>query len=389
MTAPHDDQRDPQLAALLQATVDAPPLRPGFHDELEARLRSADSAATRVPPLRRRLTTRRVLAAAAVVAAAAVFAFAILPAVRSDDAATAGDVLAAMTAASGGAQTVRLHVITNTSTIAGGKAVSEDRSTDETDLTMSITGDSLVHLTSSQTRKDGEGAWRTTGSARTESYDQARHEARAFGSDARRGTTIRRPAWASGTAPLSESADAYSVLSAILRAALAETDPSRPVHETSYLGRPAWRGVFTVKEQWGMDNEIPVAFHWDVTVDQATGLLMSASYRMEAKGKPVPTTWELRVADMTLDPKLEPDWQLPTGPGRKVDDHRRGDPLRHAGRSGRSILADTAAHPPVGAGRLPADRRGQRRLRRRPGRTRTTGRRTTCPLWSSAATATY
>ena len=45
---------------------------------------------------------------------------------------------------------------------------------------------------------------------------------------------------------------------------------------------------------------------------------MSASCRMEAKGKPVPIAWDLRVAEMTLDPKLEPEWQLPTGPGRKV-----------------------------------------------------------------------
>ena len=54
-----------------------------------------------------------------------------------------------------------------------------------------------------------------------------------------------------GTAPLGGDADAYSDLSAILRAALAETDPSLPVRETSYLGRPAWRGLFTVREQVG------------------------------------------------------------------------------------------------------------------------------------------
>ena len=44
MTAPHDDQRDPQLSALLRAAVDAPPLRPGFHDELEARLSATEAA---------------------------------------------------------------------------------------------------------------------------------------------------------------------------------------------------------------------------------------------------------------------------------------------------------------------------------------------------------
>ena len=119
MTASHDDQRDPQLSALLRATVDAPPLRPGFHDELEARLQTAAAGVTTVPARRRRRTTRSMIAAAAVVAAAAVFAFAVLPAIRGGDTATAGDVLAAMTAASGGAQTVRLHVVTKTVADAG------------------------------------------------------------------------------------------------------------------------------------------------------------------------------------------------------------------------------------------------------------------------------
>lgn len=41
MTAPGDDQRDPKLSALLRSAVDAPPLRRGFHDELEARLQAA------------------------------------------------------------------------------------------------------------------------------------------------------------------------------------------------------------------------------------------------------------------------------------------------------------------------------------------------------------
>ena len=317
MTTPHDDQRDPQLSALLRAHVDAPPLRPGFHDELEARLQTATAGVTTVPARRRRVKRFRLVAAAAVIAAAAVFVFAVLPALRGGDAATAGDVLAAMTAASGGAQAVRLHVMTTTSASTGSHSLPE-RDTDETELTMSITGDSLAHLTSRRVWTEDAGAKRTTGSSLTTSYDQARHEARSFGTDARRGTTVRRPAWMPGTAPLGQDADAYSALSATLRAALAETDPSLPMRETSYLGRPAWRGVFTVREQWGMDNEIPVAFHWDATVDQATGLLMSASCRMEAEGKPVPIAWDLRVADMTLDPKLEPGWQLPKGPGSKV-----------------------------------------------------------------------
>ena len=84
------------------------------------------------------------IAAAAVVAAAAVFAFAILPAIRGGDTATAGDVLAAMTAASGGAQTVRLHIVsTPPPSPARTPMRRSGRSTDETDLTLSIAGDSL------------------------------------------------------------------------------------------------------------------------------------------------------------------------------------------------------------------------------------------------------
>ena len=132
MTALHDDQRDPALSALLQANVDAPPLRPGFHDELEARLQSATAAGTAVttvPARRRRVRPLRLLAAASVAAAAAIFVFAVLPALRGGDTATAGDVLAAMTAASGGAQTVRLHVV-STIVVTGEGDAPEDRSTE-------------------------------------------------------------------------------------------------------------------------------------------------------------------------------------------------------------------------------------------------------------------
>ena len=118
MTAPTTTSATRVLSALLRANVDAPPLRPGFHDELEARLQSATAAGaavTTVPARRRRVRPLRLLAAASVAAAAAIFAFAVLPALRGGDTATAGDVLAAMTAASGGAQTVRLHMV---STIA-------------------------------------------------------------------------------------------------------------------------------------------------------------------------------------------------------------------------------------------------------------------------------
>ncbi len=328
MTALHDDQRDPVLSALLRANVDAPPLRPGFHDELEARLQSATAAAvTTVPARRRRVRPLRLLAAASVAAAAAIFAFAVLPALRGGDTATAGDVLAAMTAASGGAQTVRLHVVSTTAVTGTGADAPEHRSTEKADLTLSIAGDSLALLESASSWKDSDGVWRSVTSSHTTGYDQNLHESRAFATagTAKKGMTIRRPTWQSEWIAVGDNAETYSSLSANLRAAIAETDPSLPVEETTYLGRPAWHGVFTVSERWGME-ETPMVFRWDATVDEATGLLVAASCTIEAKGEPLPWDQDLRVTSLELDPALEPDWQRPTAPGDKttiVDDGTR------------------------------------------------------------------
>ena len=268
MTALHDDQRDPQLSALLRANVDAPPLRPGFHDELEARLQSAAAAAvTTVPARRRRVKPLRLLAAASVAAAAAVFAFAVLPALRGGDTATAGDVLAAMTAASGGAQTVRLHVVSTFAvTGMGSDASGEARFADKTDLTLSIAGDSLALVESTSSWKDDEGVWRSTTYSHTTGYDEELHEARSYytGGSLREGVTIRRPAWKPASTAVGGDAETYPSLSANLRAAVAETDPSLPVEETTYLGRPAWHGVFTVRERWGLDGDadgVPLGRH--------------------------------------------------------------------------------------------------------------------------------
>lgn len=333
MTATYDDQRDPQLSALLRATVDAPPLRPDFHDQLEARLTASDAAGgarvTSIPARRKnRLTTRRLLAAAAVAAAAAVFAFAVVPALRGTDTATAGDVLAAMTATSGGAQTVRMRVVTKTVVMKSKGAGVSDRSTDTADVTMNIRGDSLTDLTSAWAWKNDDGTWTSHTTSSTTSYDEALHELRSIpgaGSIVRT-TRIRRPAWSTGSATIGDLTDLYADIAAQMHAALAETDPSMPVVETTYLGRPAWRCIFTVHEQWGMDNELPMAFHWDATVDKATGLLVAASYTIEAKGELAPWTWAMRVTSLQLDPTLRPGWQRPAAPGPKltiVDDGTR------------------------------------------------------------------
>ena len=325
MTAPLDDRRDPELAALLMANVDAPPLRPGFHEELEARLQAADavgSTATVIPATRRRrLTARRAIAAAAVVAAAAVFAFAILPAIRGGGTATAADVLAAMTRASGGAQTVRLGIVTETSVDIPSRVDpatgatyprSQNRQVETTRLTMSIGGDSLTELTRTDSLKTGDGPWAsTTTSHETVSYDERRHELRSGWSldGGRSGFSVRRPAWP-GSWPQGQSASGnYASLAASLRAELAATDPDTPVEETTYLGRPAWRATFVENQHWGINQEIPVRQRWVVTVDQGTGLLMTVAGSMQFKGEPGPIALAMRVENLELDPHLAPGWQ--------------------------------------------------------------------------------
>ena len=67
----------------------------------------------------------------------------MLPALRGGDTATAGDVLAAMTAASGGAQTVRLHIVSTNAVTAKGATDPTTAPPTTTDLTLSIAGDSL------------------------------------------------------------------------------------------------------------------------------------------------------------------------------------------------------------------------------------------------------
>jgi hypothetical protein len=325
MSAPHDEQPDPQLSSLLRTAVDAPPLRPGFHDELEARLRAADAAGlpmTTVPASRRRLTNRRLLAAAAVVAAAAVFAFAILPAIRGGGTATAADMLAAMTQASGGAQTVRLGIVTESSSDlpsrvdpATGKTYPRDQflQVETARFTLSIGGDSLTELTRTSRQKTGDGPWQSVPASHgTTSYDERRHQLRSGWSieGGRNGFSIRRPAWPDGWSQEQSVSGDYASLAASLRAELAATDPDTPVTETTYLDRPAWRARLT--EIWPRDDfrKFDIYVEWDVTVDKATGLLMAATYRMRSGAQVAPVKLQTHVTSIELDPPLRTGWQL-------------------------------------------------------------------------------
>ena len=138
--------------------------------------------------------------------------------------------------------------------------------------------------------------------------------------------TIRRPAWQTGSTALGGDAERYPSLYGEPARGVAATDPSLPVEETTYLGRPAWHGVFTVRERWGLEARSPMVFRWDATVDQATGLLVAASCTVESNGKPLPGTRNSTSPASSSTRPWTRGWQRPTAPGRKtvlVDDGTR------------------------------------------------------------------
>ena len=118
---PDDPRADRGLWDIV-AALPVPPTADDFMPRLAARL--ADEPGVAAPAgdaggalpgtsvlARRRFPSRVFIAAATVAAAAAVFAFAILPALRGTETATAADMLASMNAAGGGVQVVRLHIV--------------------------------------------------------------------------------------------------------------------------------------------------------------------------------------------------------------------------------------------------------------------------------------
>jgi hypothetical protein len=312
MTAGYDDERDPQLAALLRATVDAPQLRRGFHDELETRLAAADAAArdarvTDIPAHRRRPTTRRLLAAGvvAVAAAAVILAALVLPAVRGTETATAADMLASMDSPSESASVVRLSF---TEGIAGGDAAPVSPRANE-QLTLSTSGDVRYSNSGSQS---GDGSQTTS---EIDTYDQRRHEARTIVTvvpdDGASVLSIERPSWGSRILEVSTFAD-FKALADSLRAWLAEGDPDTPVEETTYLGRPAWHADLTERMP-SSDSQNPdgLLVKWSVTVDKATGLLLASDFG-SGPGRQV-----FRVTRLEVDPKLPEGWQSIPKTGQK------------------------------------------------------------------------
>ena len=120
--APDDPCADENLWDLV-AAIPVPAAADNFMARLSARLSAGPNDAAALcesrlavlqgPPARtrRRHPVRLFIAAAIVAAAAAALAFAVLPALRGTDTATAADMLASMSRASSNVQTIRLRVV--------------------------------------------------------------------------------------------------------------------------------------------------------------------------------------------------------------------------------------------------------------------------------------
>ena len=298
---PDDPRSDRELWDLV-ASIPVPAAADDFLPRLRVNLeRDAGLTVPRAHAHTRRGLRPLLFVAAAVAVTAAVLALAVLPAMRGTPTATAADMLASMDSPSGGANIVRLSFTEGT---AGGDAASapvSHRANEQ--LTLSTSGD-VRYSNSGSPSLEGDGP-RTT--SEIDTYDQRRHEARNIvtvvpdeGASVLR---IERPSWGSGIMEVSTFAD-FKALADSLRAWLAEGDPSTPVRETTYLGRPAWQADLTERVSVG-DGGDPdgLLIKWSVTVDKATGLLVASDY---GSG---PDRQSFRVTRLEVDPALPNDWQ--------------------------------------------------------------------------------
>src|SRR5664280_1179510 len=253
----HQDelQRDPELSALLREHLTAPPLRPGFAEELESRLEANDAARVHAAPTlagRRKRRGRRLLAAVAAVAAAAVALVVLLPAPRGTSTATAADImLASMNAAAGGsARVVRLSV--REGVMKAGASPSADAA-DRYATATHVTPKQLIISTSGDVRWTVTGKHKTSrGKIVTRDYwtqDEQRHETMSLDVVTPDGGSsvlaIERPSWGTSIYETCPYANIQALASS-LRAYLAEAGPTNTVvTQTTYLGRPAWRALLT------------------------------------------------------------------------------------------------------------------------------------------------
>ena len=283
--------RDLKMGRAL-ASIPLPELPDEYYSRLAENLEQALSGSSRVP--RRSRMLRIGLVAAAVAAAAAVLAFAVLPALRGTDTATAADMLASMKAA-GGAQTVHIRLIqTERLGNPAGDGAAQSRRIMTEDLVLSVTGD----FRGKEWYADDEGL--ATPVFSDFGYDAARRELRVASEGNSDGVLLLHPAWPTDLPIVTPDYLGYEAAASSVRALLAELDPTTPVTETTYLGRPAWQATLR-----GVFRDSPAV---TVTVDKATGLLLETRRSGTANGKAFLAV--LRVTRFETDPSLDAGWQV-------------------------------------------------------------------------------
>ena len=244
-------------------------------------------------PRSRILRRSRWLALAAVLGAAAILAFAVLPALRGTETATAADMLAAMEGAPG-VQTVHLRLMSLSRYGGeGDKDAPDYREWMKEELTLSVTGDY---------RGESRGTDPANGIVRSEfGYDATRRELRVASPNHGDGLEVLHPAWPTDSADSGDSAYLlYAATASSVRALLAEVNPDTQVEETTYLGRPAWRA--TLPSAWKGGPGLVV------TVDKATGLLLETRRSGVVEGNRYLDV--MRVTLFETDPPLDAGWQV-------------------------------------------------------------------------------
>ena len=295
--APDDPRADENLWDLV-AAIPVPAAADDFMVRLSARLSAGPNDAAALcesrlavlqgPPARtrRRHPARLFIAAAIVAAAAAVLAFAVLPALRGTDTATAADMLASMSRASSNVQAIRLRVVEH-KTIA--------------DLILSTNGDFRA---SQATRPGIPDTWPGDTLARPGQYgyDASRHELRIDSRTSSDGVQVLRPSWPTAVpGPAELSYLTYEDVANSVRALLAEGDPETPVTETTYLGRPAWTASLRDYDWPDVERR--------VTVDRGTGLLLAIDVVDKRPGGDQSVPF-LHVTRLEVDPELPAGWEV-------------------------------------------------------------------------------
>ena len=279
-----DEIRNPEIGRLLSGGPVAEH-EAGYWDALREAVAPELETLSRPRPRKRRLL--RMGLAAAAVAAAAVIAFAVLPALRGTDTATAADMLASMSRASRNVQTIRLRVVEH-------KTIS--------DLILSTNGDYRASQATEGPTEPGTSPGETLARPGQYGYDASRHELRIDSRTTGDGIQVLRPSWPTAVpGPAELSYPSYEHVANSVRAALAEADPNTSASETTYLGRPAWTASVSYHEWPGVERR--------VTVDRATGLLLAIDI-VEKHAGSERTVPFLHVTRLEVDPKLPAGWEV-------------------------------------------------------------------------------